>query len=281
MVRRLLALCLAAASAVLPAVGRNHAAHDSRPLTASEKRTFFPLACAKPFAADKERNCALLRNYPRDQQAVGPISLNLSAIAYGSFTRTGADQAYVTYSGDFEPHNAGYGGGILFERTNGHWGLIRWFSGEQMDHCVALPPEMQQRMLCLSGWGGGGEDDSSIWLMRVPMSATGEVRQLPALLEAQDARDSGDGDDAGNYQCKSDRRPNEAILLSVTNLRRSYEPGVLAEAQIVYAKPRDATAACSQHHFAKVRLTKSIVRFKLEGSRIVALTPETFAKPDY
>ncbi len=280
MFRELLVCGVAACGVMLPALGRDNAPQDPRPLTSSEDRTFFRVTCARPLPKDKDENCALLRSYPREGQAKIPVRLEFEAIAYGSFTRLDADQAYVTYSGDFEPHLAGYGGGILFERSNGSWRLVHWFSGAQMDRCVALPLERQQRMLCLAVWNGQGETDSSLWIMQVPTSPSGEVRQAP-VLKAQDDTEAGDGDDMGNYQCSLARRHSEGILLSVDRPRRSGNSEILAEADIVYAKARDADAACQRKSFANVRQTKGIVRFKLEGSHIVVLAPEKFAKTDY
>ena len=151
-----------------------------------------------------------------------------------------------------------------------------------MDRCVALPPGKNQRMLCLSGYSGSGEFDSSVWLRTVPRPEAADQHRDPAVLKAQDDREKGDPDEGdGNYQCTLPRQPHQAILLSIDNLRRSHAPGTLAQADIVYAKARDATRACKTKHFANVPETKAVLRFKLVGGKVVALVPEPFAKSDY
>ena len=253
--------------------------HDSRRLTAAEQKTFFPLVCNKPILHDKENSCAALNSYPGDTPTFDKSSLSLDAIAYGSFTSVAADQAYVTYSADFEPHVNNFGGGILFERTTGRWKLIRWYPGGQMDRCLALPLAGTLNMLCLSGYTGQGEVDSSVWLQHIPQSNERNVqlKAMAAILKAQDDRESGNS----NYQCAMKRAKNEAILLSIDNLKRSKTPGFFAESSVTYVTVRDEKVACIKGEFADVKETRAVVRYELHGGKIFPVTPIKFAPTDY
>ena len=243
--------------------------------------------CAAYRSIDKDAYCAKIVGYPsapgesRLLGEIGRTKLSLDAIAYGSFLAAGLDEAYISYTADFEPHANNYGGGILFERTSGQWKLVTWYPGGQMDHCVALPPEKFQRMLCLQGYEGQGEMDSSVWLMKVPSHPNSKWSSYVAVLKAQDATQAGDPNDGGSYQCSLPRGPDEALLFAVDHLRRSVQPGYLAEADIRYAKPGDAAVACRKKHLAQVHISHGIVQFRLEHGRIRVIAPEPFAKTDY
>ncbi|HEY2070820.1 MAG TPA: hypothetical protein VGG48_14795 [Rhizomicrobium sp.] len=252
---------------------------DPRPLQAAEQQTFFPLACKRVIAHDENHTCAAMRDYGDGT----PTDLSLDAVAYGAFTKAGADEAYVTYASSSEPHASNFGGGILFARKVGAWKLVRWYSGGQMNHCVALPAESMQRLLCLSGWMGQGEVDSSVWLKRV--AATNEqdtiAKAETAILKAQDDREAGMPGQPNAYQCEMKRGPDEAILFSIDSLKRSTAPGVLAESTVTYAMARDVAAACRAKSLADVKETKGTVRYRLVGGTVIADMPAKFAKTDY
>lgn len=252
--------------------------HDPRPLSAGELHSFCTAACSG--ATDKDHICNPQR-CSQDKATDWQAKLSLVAVAYGSFTRSGADQAYVTYHGNSEPHAANFGGGILFERRKLSWQVLGWYPGGQMDHCVALPSENTQRMLCLQGYEGQGEIDSSVWLMNVSSHPDPKWSSQIAVLKAQDATNVGDPRDGGGYQCSLQRRTDEAILFKVDHLRRAVHPGCLAEADIHYAKPRDATVACRKNRLAQVHITHGSVQFCLQDGRIRVIAPEHFAKTDY
>ncbi len=255
---------------------------DSRRLNATEHNTFFPLVCQKPILHDKENNCAGVIGYPDGSPGGSTFSISLDAVSYGSFTRANADQAYVTYAADFEPHVNNFGGGILFERTAGKWKLVGWYPGGQMDHCLALPVTDVQNMLCLSDWSGQGETDSSVWLRHVPPTNSSPFWKASiGILKAQDAREAGVAEPVGNYQCTLPRTKGEAILLSIGNLKRSKAAGFFAESTVTYASVGDTNAVCRKDKFAEVKETKGIVRYKLQSGKAVAVTPVKFAAADY
>ncbi|HWA30727.1 MAG TPA: hypothetical protein VG867_06505 [Rhizomicrobium sp.] len=248
--------------------------HDSRVLRAAEQTVFFPLVCKKRIHR-KDNNCAGVIGLP-GYAGDGATSLTLDAVAYGAFTRPGADQAYVTYDASFEPHADNFGGGILFERRGGQWHLVHWYPGGQMETCVALPPEATQRMLCLSGYTGMGETDSSVWIDRV---VPGDKLSSAAVLKAQDDREVGDGADTA--ECSRRNSPKDAVLLSIDDLKRSNAPGVLAVAKITYVTARDANAACRAGRFENAKETNGVVRFHFAHGKAVAQTPANFARTDY
>jgi hypothetical protein len=257
--------------------------HDSRRLTLGEQRAFFPLVCAHPVAHDKTNNCARVRGYPDTAPVpAGPSSITLDAIAYGAFTRAGADEAYVTYGASFEPHSADFGGGILFARDAGGWRLVRWYRGGRMHPCFAPPAEGGvQKMLCMTVYTGMGETDATIWLVGLPH---GEGALYggdgAAVLSAQDDRQIGAGAQ-NDSQCTLPREPSEAILLGIHDFSRSRAPGTLAQARVTYAAPRDVAQACHRGTFAAVRESHAIVRFVVRNNRVVALAPVRFAKTDH
>jgi len=254
------------------------AATDPRPLTPAEQRSFLPLVCAHPLLGKTQNNCRGVLG--TDAPVNGAATLSLDAIAYGGFSRAGADEAYITYAADFEPHASNFGGGLLFARDRGRWHRVRWYSGGQMDHCLALPGVGAARMLCLAGWSGQGEVDSSVWIDRVPPDNADNAfaKAATAVLKAQDDREAGFEQPAGNYQCGL-RHAGEGVLLSIDELTRA--PGVFAISHITYAAPRDADAACRGKSFADVRESKGTVRYVLKGGTVIAQPPVPFAKTDY
>ncbi len=105
-------------------------------------------------------------------------------------------------------------------------------------------------------------------------------------MGAQDDRDTGDPrrdnpNSGSNYQCGLKREKNEAILLTIHDLKRSQAPGFFAEASVTYATALDANEACGKGRFAQVKETKGVVRFILKDGTIEAVSQEKFVKPDY
>ena len=239
--------------------------NDTHPLTTDEKNTFIPLVCEKPSKQNKTNHCAKVIGFPLDSgENVENADLSLNAVAYGSFTRQNADEAYLTYhSPSLEPHANNFGGGILFERVNDRWKLIKWFRGGQMKSCLAFQVDGRQNMLCLDGYAGQGEVDSSIWVEQVPAVSESTERKL--ILGAQDHRKAVD---QGNYQCGLKRAKDEGILMAVHDLKRSQVPGFFAEASVTYATAHDVNSACRKGRFAQVKETSGVVRFFLKDGTI-------------
>jgi hypothetical protein len=257
--------------------------HDPHKLSAQELRLFLPAICRNPVATKQGFQCAALIRYPADGAAFdernGSASgeLSLDAVAYGHFTAPGAQEAYVTYSG-LESHSDGFGGGILLRGSDIGWKPIRWIAGGQMDHCVALPDPGPQRMLCLSGYTGMGETDSSIWLLDFA-GPNGALRRAD-VLKAQDGREaaaSGNGD----YYCKGAVASHRNMLLSIDDLTRSREDGVLAMSKISYAGAADVGTACGHKQFSDMESRNGVVRYRFVQGAIKIDPPPKFAPVDY
>ena len=189
MLRIIMTLCLIFILPLMAAASGTE--NDTHPLTANEKNTFAPLVCQESGQRNKMNRCAKVIGFPTDSGRNDEDSdLSLDVITYGSFTRQNADEAYVSYTSySLEPHANNFGGGILFERINEEWKLIKWYRGSQMDNCLALSVDGRQNMLCLDGYVGQGQVDSSVWIEQVP--ATGENTERKLILAAQDDRKAG------------------------------------------------------------------------------------------
>ena len=213
--------------------------------------------------------CAALRGYPGDPGATAGATLSLDSISYGSFSKAGAEEAYLSYGSSIEPHANNFGGGVLLTRAGSDWRLVDWYPGGQMDDCLALPGEGKTKMLCLAGYTGQGEDDSSIWLRELPFDHD------VAVLKAQDQR--GMGSDVTPDACGG----TAAVLLSIDGLERSKSPTAFAVAPITYAAAKDVADACKAGRFADVKERKGEVKIVLEQGGAKAITPLTFAPTDY
>jgi hypothetical protein len=285
--QRVVALLLAPAAllafAAAPALAASDAAHDPHRLSADELRTFLPVVCQGAKKTKSGFACVTLPGYPADgaaynentKKASGEITLD--AVAYGSFTAKAADEAYLTYSG-LEPHSASFGGGILLRRGNGSWKPIRWIPGGQMDHCVALPDSGPQRMLCLGGYGGMGETDSSVSVFDLtPLTGKGDIKRTN-VLRAQDGREAA-GD--ASYYCDNAVRAKRDLLLSINDLSRGHEPGVLATSKITTAAAADVRDACAHNTFSDVDTKESAVRYRLVNGAVRVDPAPKFAPVDY
>ncbi len=250
-------------------------AHDPHKLSAAELHTFLPIVCRDAKKGDQGYNCSALPGRGM-VNIVEPGQIDLSAIAYGGFTAAGADEAYLTYSG-LEPHADNFGGGILLRRVKGAWSPVKWIAGGQMDRCVAIPGPGAQKMLCLGGWFGMGEGDSSVWIKDLSGAArTGKV-DSDALLKAQDERQSA----SPNSDCDDYLTSGNDALLVILNLARSQAPGILATSKIVYAPVADARSACARAVFDKVKTRTQTLRYRLVSGKIVIDPPHKFAEVDY
>ena len=246
-----------------------NAATDTRKLTADERAQFERLLCDKPTMQGTDLTCGALRGYPGDPGATAGATLSLDSIAYGSFSKAGADEAYLSYGSSVEPHANNFGGGVLFARAGSDWRLVNWYPGGQMDDCLALPGGGKTKMLCLAGYTGQGEDDSSIWLRELPLD--NDV----AVVKAQDQR--GMGSDVAPDACSA----TAAVLLSIDALERSTDPAAFAVAPITYATAKDTAEACKHGKFADVKESKGEVKIVLEQGEAKAITPMQFAPTDY
>jgi hypothetical protein len=276
------ALGIAAAFIASAAPGATDTSHDPHKLSAEEERIVLPAICRNAIPEKHQFKCAELLGYPSSgaafnentRKATGEISL--AAIAYGNFTTNDTKEAYVTYLG-IEPHADNFGGGIVLRGTKDGWKVERWVPGGQMDTCVALPGPGLQKMLCLSGYTGMGEDDSSVWILDASQLARGGALKRDSVLKAQDGREASNPD----YYCKSALSSHRDMLLSVDDLTRSQQPGILATSKITNATAADVRDACAHGTFSDIGTQDGVVRYRLMQGRIVIDPPPKFAPVDY
>lgn len=280
MTRLLIAsLLLSAAATAAPLPGANH---DPHKLSAQEQHLFLAAVCRKAVATKHDFNCAGLRGYPTDgaafDQRTGSASgeLSLDTVAYGHFTTPNAQEAYVTYSG-LESHSDGFGGGILLRGSDAGWKPVRWIAGGQMDRCVAFPDPGPQRMLCLSGYTGQGETDSSVWIL--DFGADGKLRRAD-VLKAQDGREAA-ANGNGDYYCKGAAASHRPMLPSIDDLTRSREDGVLAVSKISYASAADVRDACARNRLGDMGESIGTIRYRFVQGALKIDPQPRFAPVDY
>ncbi|HMD02634.1 MAG TPA: hypothetical protein VKG44_06655 [Candidatus Baltobacteraceae bacterium] len=265
---------LALASSLLGPAGAAAAANDSRPLTPGEQATLLPLVCSEPrAAAHGETQCSSLIGYPGSNRSGGRFGLTAIIV----FTRAGLDQAYATYSSANESHANNFGGGVLFAHSDARWKLLKWFPGRQMDPCVAVPGGRGLKMLCSSGWGGQGENDTSVWVSSIPPSAGNAASDAAGdvILQAEDTRGMGGGVESG---CEYRVPKGQVMLLSIDSLTRTGSTPYFAKAQVTYLTAADIASACNGSHTQRVRETKASIQFREQNGRVTVATPLAFSK---
>jgi hypothetical protein len=254
---------------------------DPRPLTEAELHQFLPLACKTDGSEGQTGYCIELPGYPDPERLNLPINTGmdivLETVAYGDFT--GAEQAYVSYSSNFEPHAHDLGGGILFEHAEQGWRLQKWFPGGQMKNCVAVAGTRPQKWLCLESDTGQGETIANISLkfFAASVSAETEIESL-TLLEADDlGASSVDNQIAGNHYCQSSSEAPKAVLLSMEKLRASKDDTAVALVDISYATGTALKEICGKGQISDLKETHGLVRFRLDHGKIIPETPVAFA----
>ena len=256
--------------------------HDPHPLTPSEKEIFYPLVCIdpQPGEMDDGRMCREVLGAPDNRNLAGergdPIRIEFSLIAYGSFTKAGANEAYITYSSSMEPEGDYLGGGILFRRKNGHWNLVRLIHGGQMSECVALPTAGRERMLCTvrQHFCCGA---SSAFVKVISGINIDRYDHKNSLLRAGDSRmefEEGIGD-AERYEFCRAGAEGRPLLLSLRKPERSHEQGIFASVEVEYVRPKEIRRACSGgNHPQDAKTVLGKVRFILSGGRVKVLLPK-------
>lgn len=232
--------------------------HDPRALSEAEQTAFLPLVCGGASGAGGgfAHQCTSLPGYPsQDYGGAGlGLGITLKSVIYGHLTGADADDAYVTYTGSFEPHVTNFGGGILFTGGPGHWKLKAWYPGGQAAHCVSLNPTGRAKFVCLYGYEGQGEVDSLLTLVNLP-PPSGEK---PAILDASDLR----GTMNPNANCVH-LPPGDAVLLSIDSLGPAKDG---AEAGISYVSAGDAKTACAANNFANAPVKTATLALRWNGS---------------
>jgi hypothetical protein len=266
-------LSITFASGATPATTRDR---DSRPLTASETATFLPLVCEHPQPATPRSDgtqCAQLIGYPDRSRSAS--SFGLWAIVYGSFTRSGSDEAYLTYySQTVEPHAYNFGGGLLFARATGGWKLVRWYRGGQLDRCTLVPHTSPLRLLCASAFSNMGESDSRVAVRSIPPSGDKLDEQVP-LLEASDTSGTSAEAEKG---CYGGVPKGEARLLFIDSPKAWDQSPYFAKAELTYETAEDIAAACGAQSTRKVRQTKAFARFAERNGTVTIVTPIKFVE---
>jgi hypothetical protein len=269
--------------------------HDTHPLSRAEIDSFLPLVCSKPSSTDHPEfigpayDCAAFIGYDGQEEngtgevpnGTAPGSISLQAIVYGSFSATAEDEAYVTYFSSREAHSLNFGGGILFKRTENRWQLVHWYPGGQMGQCIGLPGNAPQSLLCLDGYVGMGEVDSSVWVKHVPSMSENPPFQDVSILKAQDDREAIAPGEPDSYPCKLGGPSHKAMLLKINDLERSENSAEIAVSHITYATAQDVQIACAKRHFESVNTTDGVVHYVIENGKITAKTAFDFANTDY
>jgi len=245
---------------------------DTRALTGDEQAAFLPLVCggAGAGAGGYAHSCQSLPGYPsQDYGGAGTgLGITFTSVIYGHLTGADADEAYVSYRGSFEPHASNFGGGILFHRQGNGWTLSRWYPGGAMEHCLSLNPQGRARFLCLSGFTGQGETDTTLFLVSVP---SGGQLNLSPVLKASDLRETMDP----NANCGQRKSADQAVLLGIDSLARG---GSFATAQVDYVPAATADAACKAKNFASASAQKASLALSWDGSS-VGVSPDLHFAP--
>jgi hypothetical protein len=236
--------------------------HDPRALTAAEQASFLPLVCGGATAGSGgyRYNCTSLPGYP--SQDIGGaglgLGITLSSVMYGEISAAGANEAYVSYQGSFEPHADNFGGGVLFENQGGVWRLVNWFPGGALTHCLSLNPTGRAKLLCLFGYTSQGEADNVLDLVNI--SSNGSLSRSHVLV-AHDLRGTIDPE----ANCNLQRSPDQAILLGMSALAHASNG---ATVQAEYVPAQQAASACAAKTFASVRTQKAMLTLAWDGSSI-------------
>lgn len=231
-----------------------------RPLTSTEQTAFLSLVCAKASGPGGgfAHQCESLPGYPSSDYGGAGLGLGITLqdVVFGHLTSATSDEAYVTYTGSFEPHAANYGGGILFIKDTDHWKLKAWYPGGQANGCVLLSPTGRARFVCLSSWEGQGEADSSLTLTTLPPAPGNH----PTLLSARDLRDTLNP----NANCQG-LPPGQNIALAINNLVATPDG---AEATISYVRAASAQTACAANQFANAPVSTATLALHWHDGRM-------------
>jgi predicted pyridoxine 5'-phosphate oxidase superfamily flavin-nucleotide-binding protein len=255
------------------------ASHDSHTMTAAEHATFLPLACRNAVDDPKRgAHCSKLIGNPSGPENVADFSL--TAIVYGSLTRAGADQAYVSYFTMAEPHADNFGGGILFERSKSGWTLIHWYPGGQMERCVAVPGGARQKMLCLSGFLQEGELSSTVAVQALSNSggAATPQEQTAPLITVDDTRNESSFPSAPGGRCGI-LTSYESSVVDIDTLTRATKPGFFAESEVTYVTQKEWYDACRTQHYDKIEGKKATVRYAVKNGRVTFESPIAIKPP--
>lgn len=263
MARTFRALAVVSTMSLFGVASGGAASHDARDMTPAERAVFRPLACqnARYDAKLGAYHCTRLNRYPGAPHAVRDFGL--STIAYGGFTRAGADEAFVSYSTLDEPHAHNFGGGILFEHAGSAWKLVRWYPGRQLEQCVALEGNGPQRMLCLSHYEAQGVVNNFVAVRSLDQSVqrvlqVDDMRGMPPFL-AEQRTSCGK---PASYAPK---------VRDVDTLTRSAKPGYFAESKVSYSTAAGAYRACTSGTWGKD--ATATVYYALKNGRVTFVSP--------
>jgi hypothetical protein len=121
------------------------------------------------------------------------------------------------------------------------------------------------------------EDDSSVWILDASLLGHGGALKRDGVLKAQDGREASN---TGDY-CKSPAAAHQSMLLSIDDLTRSQQPGILATSKTTYADATNVREACADDRFADVGTQNGVVRYRFSQGKITVDPPPKFAPVDY
>jgi hypothetical protein len=246
---------------------------DSRPLTSGEMARALPLICQGQSGGtgNYQTRCTGLNGYIDMAGPAPSYNISLTAIVTGHITSADADQAYVSYTGDFEDHADNFGGGILFEHRADGWHLSGWYPGGQAEKCVAITPTGRARLLCLYSAMGQGEQDTMLAEVTIPPASggAGEVARSP-VLKASDERQTLNPD----ANCDARKNDTQTVLLSIDDLKRG---GSFAVADFHAVSAADATNFCAKKDIADAPVGTGELQLTSDGAHIAVAPGFDFA----
>jgi hypothetical protein len=107
--------------------------------------------------------CVTCPPFDEPPKAGGDVAIDpelfyaLHALAFGSFTRPGADQAAAVFNG-CESHAGNYGGTLLVERSAGAWKAVAYFGGVNPDDCIVFR-RRDRRDVIVCRWRDGHQSN--------------------------------------------------------------------------------------------------------------------------
>jgi len=112
----------------------------------------------------------------------GP-AFSLDGVIYGSFTRTGAEEAVANFSG-CEPHANNFGGSILLEKSPSGWKAKSYQAGFISDQCLKYRLRAgRDLMLCEGGYTGQGEIDSQLFIFDYALQGDHQTNTLLSTMD--------------------------------------------------------------------------------------------------
>jgi hypothetical protein len=207
--------------------------------------------------------------------------MSLVSIIRGHLSAETAEEAYVTYTSNFEDHANGFGGGILFRLQNNRWTLVKWFPGRLRNDCLVLPDKVPAEAVCLGADSHSEGPESWVTRTTVLPDTEDQLETSLSIKEAVDisppydsCKDKDDLDLKWAFDpCSPASGSVSPVFLQLQDLKRSSEPGIFARLSVEYVSANDLEQACRSSCFIDARHSVGLLKFKIEDGRVEALIP--------